>query len=226
MISKKTIVLMVIAIGILLPVVLPPTPAIVIQPEFSGTLLLKPEIVQTFHAEGTITGLGMDFSFERRRSKGTITCQLLEVSITGGPASEWPRKILAERTVDIDYLPRRGHWIFRFGPVEAKPKKTYAVLLKSDLEGGDGMVLTGFYRFYEEGLLYQGNQQQFGYSLVFRVYGAPSLADQYHQLATSPFQPLISAHWILGFFGLFLAASGLLMAHIIKDGWLDEAKRA
>lgn len=215
--KRVLIAISITLIGISVTILDPPTPAVVVQPRFSGTT--QPTyrghgFTQIFKASGWISGAGVDFNLGERNRRGRVRCSISEVP-SGGSPGNWRQRLLAEDSVDISRLPRRGHWVFSFRPIELDPQKTYTLAIESDVGKKEQFTLFAEHRsVYPEGSLFQGDVRS-GDTLSFRIYGMPSAFDLYRLIDSGGVQPILSASGIIALLVVLLFAGGLLVGTLL-----------
>ncbi|MCL4498780.1 MAG: hypothetical protein M1335_00845 [Chloroflexi bacterium] len=217
---KAVLVIAFMAIGLGLPFLIPPIPAVVVQPEYSGSVSSH-KITQTFRGTGRVTGAGVEFSFGRKRGPRRVTCVLSRISGANDPRT-WRETKLAEQSLSNQVLPQRGHWVFDFKPVSLKEGERYALTIESD-----GAVKNELTLFSAAGSAYPGgklftNRYPTGGVLTFRLYGEPSVSTMLERLANGNVRPL-TAGWVIGgLLSVLLGVGGLLTGQILTSPPLDE----
>ena len=220
MIKKLASAALAALLGISFALLNQPSPAIVIQPELQGTT--QPTyggygFTQTFKARGVATAVGVDFLFRQSRRGGLITFKLSEVSGGELPA-EWREKVLARDSVPAELIPRQGHWIFTFKPVQLKEGKTYAIAIDSNLKPEQMFTLMGKRGLkYPGGRLYQSGAIS-DTTISFRIYGEPSLKNLYERAVNGPMNSVLPAPIVIWIMLLFLLAGGFLAGEIFFGG--------
>lgn len=227
---KRIVVSLIFAgLGLLLLVVLPPKPAIFVQPMFfseTGPLTPQTEVVQTFKGSGVITGVGIAFTAAKadidtwiKNPSGHVECKVVEI-MEGYSPSSWRLKTLSRDFTSLSSVPSRRRWVFDVGKIRIQSDKRYAVVISTDEPKKQVALLMDVKPLSKKQPLYQGGTKLNG-TLSFRLYGEPSLRVLYDAFMNATPKSLVRPGVIAALIAGYLVVGSMLIAEV----WLGRHAR-